>query len=82
MDIHLSSLSEEIVKQQMAHGNFRSAEEVIERALKSFVERESAGRGDEQRHAVRDMLEFVNRNRVRIEPGVSVKDLIHEGHRM
>ena len=82
MDVHLSSHSEELVRQQLAHGNFRSAEEVIEQALKSFLGREPGGRGEEQRSAVRDLLEFLKQNRVRIEPGVSAKDLIHEGHRM
>jgi hypothetical protein len=30
---------------------------------------------------VREMLTFVDRNRVRLE-GVTVKELIHEGHRL
>ena len=34
-----------------------------------------------QREAVREMLAFVERNRVRLE-GVMVKELIHEGHRL
>jgi hypothetical protein len=34
-----------------------------------------------QREAVREMLSFVEKNRVRLE-GVSVKELIHEGHRL
>jgi hypothetical protein len=34
-----------------------------------------------QREAVREMLTFVERNRVRLE-GVTVRELIHEGHRV
>jgi hypothetical protein len=40
----------------------------------------SIGNG-KQDEAVREMLEFVETNRVRLE-GVSVKDLIREGHRL
>jgi hypothetical protein len=35
----------------------------------------------EQREAVREMLAFAEKNRVRLE-GVSIKELIHEGHRL
>jgi hypothetical protein len=34
-----------------------------------------------QGEAVREMLAFVEKNRVRLE-GLSVKELIHEGHRL
>jgi hypothetical protein len=36
---------------------------------------------DAQRAAVREMLAFVEKSRVRLE-GVSVKQLIHEGHHL
>lgn len=82
MDVRLSPQSEELVNQQLASGNFRSAEEVIERALKAFAQHETGAAGEVQREAVRDMLEFVKQNRVRLEDGLSVSDLIHEGHRV
>ena len=37
---------------------------------------------NQHNRTVREMLDFVRRNRVRLEPGLSVKDLIHEGHRV
>jgi hypothetical protein len=35
----------------------------------------------EYANAVREMLSFVEKNRIRME-GISVKQLIHEGHRL
>jgi hypothetical protein len=34
------------------------------------------------RQAVSEMLDFVRHNRVHLGAGLSVKDLIHEGHRV
>lgn len=60
-------------------------EEVIAEALQILREKgRIAGAGSAngaQREAVREMLAFVEKNRVRLD-GVSVKDLIHEGHRL
>ena len=43
MDIRLTQHSEELLKQQLAAGQFRSPEEVIERALESLAERSTRG---------------------------------------
>ena len=82
MNVRLSPHSEELVKQQLAHGTFRSADEVIERALEALAQKETGESAEAQRQAVDDMLNFVKHNRVRLESGLSVKDLIHEGHRV
>ncbi|HZT34135.1 MAG TPA: hypothetical protein VFA33_29855 [Bryobacteraceae bacterium] len=82
MNVRLSPQSEELVNQQLAQGRFHSAEELIERALRAFAQRESGSASPAQREAVEDMLEFVKQNRARLEDGLSVKDLIHEGHRV
>jgi len=58
------------------------AEEVIERALEAFARQESGMPGEAQEEVVRDMLDFVKQNRVRLETSLSVKDLVHEGHRV
>jgi Arc/MetJ-type ribon-helix-helix transcriptional regulator len=42
MNIRLNPHSEELLKEQMARGQFRSPEEVIERALETLTEREQA----------------------------------------
>lgn len=43
MNIRLTPHSEQILREQLAHGNFRSAEEVIERALQALAEQKVAG---------------------------------------
>jgi Arc/MetJ-type ribon-helix-helix transcriptional regulator len=85
MDLRLSPHREELLRQQLARGRYHSAEEVIELALEAMVAKppEMERPSEEiQREAVQDMLDFVKRNRVRLGPGVSVKDLIREGHRV
>jgi len=55
-------------------------EKIVKDELKSGHFRSVEPNGA-QREAVREMLAFVEKNRVRLE-GVSVKELIHEGHRL
>jgi hypothetical protein len=85
MRIDLTPEQERIVKDELKSGLFGSAEDVISHALKALREKElvspSVEANGEQREAVREMLAFVEKNRVRLE-GVSVKELIHEGHRL
>lgn len=85
MNINLTPEQERIVKDELKAGHFRSAEEVIDEALQVLREKEKSAAvtpsNGAQREAVREMLAFVEKNRVRLE-GVSVKDLIHEGHRL
>ncbi len=85
MKINLTPEQEQIVKDELKSGHFQTAEEVIAEALRALRERErssNASSGDgKQGEAVRDMLAFVEKNRTRLD-GVSVKELIHEGHRL
>jgi putative addiction module CopG family antidote len=84
MNINLTPEQEKIVRHQMKAGHFRSVEEVIGEALQVLQEREKSApvtSSDAQRAAVREMLAFVGKSRGRLE-GVSVKELIHEGHRL
>ena len=87
MKIDLSGEPERIVREELKSGRFRTAEDVIGEALQALREREKQQPSHEtasngaQRDAVRDMITFVEKNRVRLE-GVSVKELIHEGHRL
>lgn len=74
-----------IVKDQLKSGHFHNIEEVIGEALQVLSEKDRSRSTDTengaQREAVREMLTFVERNRVRLE-SVTVKQLIHEGHRL
>jgi Arc/MetJ-type ribon-helix-helix transcriptional regulator len=85
MNIHLTSEQERIVNDELKAGRFRSAEEVIAQALAALREKErSSDAGDSNGHyqaAVREMLNFVEENRTLLQ-GVSVKQLIREGHRL
>ncbi len=85
MNIRLTPEQEKIVEAELKSGHFHSVEQVIAEALEALREKEqlSAGRVADgaQREAVREMFAFVEKNRTRLE-GVSVKELIHEGHRL
>jgi Arc/MetJ-type ribon-helix-helix transcriptional regulator len=85
MNIKLNPEQEKIVADELKSRHFRNAEEVIAEALHALREKErsrsAAGPNGQQRDAVREMLAFVERNHIRLD-GVSVKQLIHEGHRL
>lgn len=85
MNIRLTPEQETIVNEELKSGHFRTAEEVIAEALQALREKERAAAAGtpngRQREAVHEMLAFVEKNRTRLE-GISVKELIHEGHRL
>jgi Arc/MetJ-type ribon-helix-helix transcriptional regulator len=85
MKINLTPEQEAIVNAELKAGNFRTAEEVIAEALQALREKErssaSGAANGGQRNAVAEMLRFVEANRVNLE-GISVKELIREGHRL
>ncbi len=85
MNIRLTPEQEKIVQDELKSGHFRTAEEVIAEALQALREKErslnASADGGKQREAVREMLAFVEKNRTRLD-GISVKELIHEGHRL
>jgi Arc/MetJ-type ribon-helix-helix transcriptional regulator len=85
MNINLTPEQERILNDELRSGHFRSAEEVIAKALVILREKErSSAAGDSngsQEGAVREMLTFVEENRTPLR-GTSVKQLIREGHRL
>lgn len=85
MNINLTPEQEEIVKDELRFGQFQTAEEVISQALKRLRERDRSPvaleKDDQRGRAVRDMLDFVEKNRTRLQD-ITVKHLIHEGHRL
>jgi Arc/MetJ-type ribon-helix-helix transcriptional regulator len=84
MNIKLTPEQVRIVEEELKTGHFRTVEEVIAEALRALREKEqsSGGRSNgAQREAVREMLAFVEKNHARLE-GISVKELIREGHRL
>lgn len=85
MTINLTPEQEKIVKEELKSGHFRTAEELISQALHALfatVPSSSASADNGQRReAVRELMNFVEKNRTSLQ-GVSVKELIHEGHRL
>jgi len=85
MTIKLTPEQEKIVKEELESGRFRTAEELISQALRALhATTPSSGKranNGGRREAVRDMMEFVEKNRTFLQ-GISVKELIHEGHRL
>ena len=60
---------------------------ILEHALENFAREQRVKRSDDAtvgvyRQGVQEMLDFVKQNRVRLDPGISVKDLIREGQRL
>lgn len=84
MNINLTPEQERIVKDELKAGHFRSVQELIGEALQALRDKEQAaatGSNGAQQEAVREMLAFVEKNRVRLQD-VTVKELIHEGHHL
>jgi putative addiction module CopG family antidote len=84
MNIRLTPDQEEFIRNELESGHFRSVEEMIGEALRGLRAKEqsstaSGAANGTQREAVREMLSFVETRSVRLD-GISVKDLIHEGH--
>jgi len=81
--IHRPAHGEELLREQLLRGPYRTPEEVIERALETLAQKErdaspTAPSTRTPAEAVADILEL--RKGVRLE-GLKIKDLIHEGHK-
>jgi hypothetical protein len=86
MTVRLTPHAEELLKAVHAQRQ-EPVERIVEHALEVLARQEhihaqEAATGDTQRQAVADMLDFIKHNRVQLGAGLSVKDLIHEGHRI
>ncbi|HWZ46360.1 MAG TPA: hypothetical protein VNW97_23005 [Candidatus Saccharimonadales bacterium] len=90
MNIHLTPEQEEIIRGEIENGHCGTAEEVIARALQNLLpdgarlgpaEKAQSTLPRGQREAVLEMLDFAKKHSVRLED-VSIKDLIHQGHRL
>ncbi|HTA69955.1 MAG TPA: type II toxin-antitoxin system ParD family antitoxin [Bryobacteraceae bacterium] len=82
MTVRLDPDSERLIEQQLRAGRFRSAEEVVARALETLVEKESAHSEEQgRRGAVQDMLEFAGKQGFTLGDDLEIRDLIREGHK-
>jgi hypothetical protein len=80
MDIHLDSRSEHLIEQQLRSGRYQSPEQVIASALEVIAESEFPP-VSERRRAIQDMLGFAKKHGFTLGDGLSIRDLIHEGHK-
>jgi len=78
--ITLTPEQEQIVDDQLKLGIYTTPEEVVASALRRIGGVNNCLDGDQQK-AVREMLEFVENNRNTLT-GISVTELIHEGHNL
>lgn len=80
--IRLTPHGEAILQKQLANGTYRSPEEVVERALETLADNCEQSRlapsTKTAAEAVADILE--SRKGVTLG-GMSIRDLIHEGHK-
>lgn len=85
LHINLTPEQERLVQDELASGYYQTAEQVIAEALRVLrdrqTQREETFPSAARREAVRNMIEFVEKNSVRLA-NVSVKELVHEGHRL
>ena len=85
MNLRLTPEQKKLIEDEIKTGRFHSAEEVIGEALRTLRDKQgsatAAASNGAQSEAVREMLAFVASNRVLLE-GISVKELVHEGHRL
>jgi Arc/MetJ-type ribon-helix-helix transcriptional regulator len=83
MNVHLTAHGEKLLQERLAQGLYHSPEEVIERALETLAEKEAAKftlgvRAKTRDEAVADIFEL--RKGLTLG-GISMKTLIHEGHK-
>jgi Arc/MetJ-type ribon-helix-helix transcriptional regulator len=82
-EVYLTPHGEKLLRGQLARGTYRSAEEVIERALETLAQKESKPSHlvpptKSPAEAVAGILEL--RKGLRLN-GLKIKDMIHEGHK-
>lgn len=86
MNVKLTPHAAELLKAVRAQRQ-EPIEIILEHALEVLAHEHNVGAGEtrsgqDQQQAVREMLDFIKRNRVALPVGPSVRDLIHEGHRV
>jgi putative addiction module CopG family antidote len=83
MTITLTPEQEQMVDDQLRSGIYRTPEDVVASALRALrkANPRASGGGADQQEAVSEMLRFVENNRTTLT-GISVNDLIHEGHHL
>lgn len=79
MNVRLTPHSEQLLKEQLANGDFRSPAEIIEQALEVLAERTSTAEDRSKNTAAHELADILNRKGVTLG-GIRIKNLTHEGH--
>ena len=81
--IHLKPETERLLQEEVGKGRFRSVDEMIDKAIHALNEQSKAEQStpNERREAVEWALDFAE-NRAIPLGDISIKELIHEGHRL
>jgi Arc/MetJ-type ribon-helix-helix transcriptional regulator len=82
MTIQLNPETERLVQEELQSGHFHSIDEIILQGIRARREKEQPQWGEAQRRqAVERALDFAKHRAIPLN-GVSIKGLLHEGHRM
>ena len=82
MTINLNPETERLVQEELRSGNFQSVDEIIVRGIRARREKEQHQQTEaERRRAVERALDFAHHRAIPLD-GVSIKELLHEGHRV
>lgn len=82
MAIQLDPETERLVQEELQSGHFQSVNEIIVQAIRAWREKKPPQRSESQRReAVDRVLDFALRRAVQLD-GISIKELVHEGHRV
>ena len=82
MTIQLNPETERLVKEELQRGYFHSIEEIIVLGIRARHQKEQPQRSEADRQqAVDRALDFARHKAVPLE-GISIKELLHEGHRV
>jgi Arc/MetJ-type ribon-helix-helix transcriptional regulator len=84
MTINLKPETERLVQEEIQSGHFHSVDELIVKSVHAWREKQRQSRTSSaaQRDAAVDRAMDFARNRAIALGGVSIKELIHEGHRL
>jgi Arc/MetJ-type ribon-helix-helix transcriptional regulator len=83
MTINVKPETEQLIQEEIQNGHFRSVDEIIVEGVQAWREKHRSKQlGPEQRReAVEQALAFARDKAIPLG-GISIKELIHEGHRL
>lgn len=83
MAIDVKPEIEQLVREEIQSGHFRSVDEIIIQGVQAWRDKHrlASGGAEQRRAAVDQALAFAREKAIPLG-GVSIKELIHEGHRL